>query len=85
MKGAIPLLPLYAFIAWTAICLHFFYLYNLLNCANGIIINKKRAVKIRSEAIVTEFEILLRTLAGETDDYNENVSGCLFYGLKFDP
>jgi len=41
MKGSIPLLHLYASIAWTAISLYFSYLYNLLNCANGIVINKK--------------------------------------------
>jgi len=45
MKGAIPQLPLYALIVWTAMSLHFSYLYNLLKCTNGITINKKRAVK----------------------------------------
>jgi len=44
-KGSVPVLHFYAFIVWTAIFLHFSYLYNLLNCANGIIINKKRVVK----------------------------------------
>ena len=45
MKESRPLLQLYASIVWTAISVHFSYLYNLLNCANGIIINKKRVVK----------------------------------------
>jgi len=71
MKGAIPLLPLYAFIEWTAISLHFSYLYNLFICTNGIIINKNELWRIRGEEIATEFEILLGTLEGGTDDYNK--------------
>lgn len=45
MKGTIPLLPLYAFIVWTAIYSHFSSLHNLLNCTNCFTINKKRDVK----------------------------------------